>query len=207
LVAKAENELAKGEEEKSEAKQLFELSLEDNGRNRKKQLEKQKTLKEFKTAVLVVGCGHKAFGNVNIDLYTNDKTQCEVNWNPKQARNFVKSNAENILFKNETFNYVFCNHTLEHIYNPLKAIKEMAHVTKKKAYFILPSQFYESYCATHIYTWNPSTLKALLSKAFSKVETGYTNRLNSGLGLKVSVINLFYRLFRIHTEIWAICTK
>lgn len=156
--------------------------------------------------LLVIGCGHAAFGDVNIDLFIGDKTQCKYDWDPKKVRNFVLADACNLPFKENAFDYVYSSHVLEHLPNPLQAVQEMRRVCGKKTFLILPSQFLESFCPAHLYTWNPDTLKTLLSRAFKNVETGYTKRLHRGLGGKVFAINLLYRVFRVYTELWAVCS-
>ena len=39
--------------------------------------------------LLNVGCGDKAVGDVNVDLFPDDRSQCEIDWDPKKVKNFV----------------------------------------------------------------------------------------------------------------------
>lgn len=154
----------------------------------------------------MIGCGNKAFGDVNIDLYPEDRNQCSFNWDPKKVKNFVLADAQYLPFIDNAFNKIYSSHVLEHIPNPLQAVREMKRVCFDRVYLLLPSQFLAAYCPAHVYSWNPDTLKTLLRLAFENVETGYTKRLHRGLGGKVAVINLFYKIFKIYTELYAVCS-
>lgn len=159
---------------------------------------------KLKKNLLIIGCGNKAIGNVNIDLHPYDLTQCMRKWNPHKIEYYITATAEELPFPNKSFNYIIATHVIEHIENPIKAMKEMSRVCTKKTILITPSQYGNYYCSTHLYSWNINTLKASMLKAFPKVKTGYTNKFHANYTTKDYIFNILYHIFRINTEIYGI---
>lgn len=87
---------------------------------------------EGKTALKVAKKCKKVYG---IDIAKNAFTQSKS----KAPKNvvFKKMNLENLKFKNNTFDKIFCIETLEHVLHPKKAIKEMKRVLKKQGILVL----------------------------------------------------------------------
>jgi SAM-dependent methyltransferase len=52
---------------------------------------------------------------------------------------------EDIPVANNHFDWGFCSHTIEHLYDMPKALKEMARVTRNMVYFICPMEHSESF--------------------------------------------------------------
>lgn len=50
----------------------------------------------------------------------------------------VLGDVENLQFGDSSFDYIFCFQTLEHLYNPLKALSEIGRVVKKRAFISIP---------------------------------------------------------------------
>lgn len=126
--------------------------------------------------ILDVGCGSNPHGDVNIDAHPNNKNQCWEEWNPKNVKNFILTDAHKLPFRKEVFSKVLCIHTLEHLQNPLAALNEMKYIVNGTLDLRVPSEYNTDKTKTHLYTWNPDTLKNLLEKVFNYVETGYTSR-------------------------------
>jgi len=87
---------------------------------------------------LDVGCGHKPHGDVNVDLYP-DITFHRINDRPlitRRIKNLVRADAQYLPFQNESFETVFSQATLDHIPNPVKMIREMLRVAKKKVVIV-----------------------------------------------------------------------
>lgn len=157
--------------------------------------------------LLNVGCGHKAVGDVNVDLFPDDRSQCGIDWEPKKVKNFVLADVCFLPFRDNVFSGTYASHVLEHVVNPLLATKELSRVCFGECVFVMPSEFHEDSTVTHLFTWNPFSLKNLMKRSFKNVETGYTKRLHNGLGPKVFFINLLYRIFNVRSEIFAICSN
>lgn len=85
--------------------------------------------------LLVVGCGEGIEAAILAQRLDAKVVGIDVEDNfDKEARKFAAletGDAENLLFKNETFDFVFSYHALEHIQNPKKALKEIHRVLKK----------------------------------------------------------------------------
>lgn len=96
--------------------------------------------------ILDIGCGNgyilaklKALGYANL-------TGCDiVNEMADTTIPFVKGNIENLPFKNEEFDIVLCNHTIEHIINSYKAVEELKRICKDKLILVTPRQRYFRY--------------------------------------------------------------
>lgn len=108
--------------------------------------------------ILDVGCGSNPSGDVNCDL--------------KRGRVNIICDAEHLPFKDKAFVTVYSSHCLEHIQQPLAALREFQRV----ATFIVlkvPNADYNrnGWCEDqgHLYTWNSRSLTNLLSYVFRKV--------------------------------------
>jgi ubiquinone/menaquinone biosynthesis C-methylase UbiE len=53
---------------------------------------------------------------------------------------FIESNVEKLPFKNKSFDTVIATHTIEHVLEPEKVVKEMRRVAKKKIIIVVPRQ-------------------------------------------------------------------
>lgn len=85
--------------------------------------------------LLVVGCGDGIEAAILAQKLKAKVVGIDVENNfDKEALRFAAletGDAENLLFKDETFDFVFSYHALEHIENPKKALKEIHRVLKK----------------------------------------------------------------------------
>lgn len=85
--------------------------------------------------LLVVGCGEGIEAAILAQRLDAKVVGIDVEDNfDTEARKFAAletGDAENLLFKDETFDFVFSYHALEHIANPKKALKEIHRVLKK----------------------------------------------------------------------------
>lgn len=85
--------------------------------------------------LLVVGCGEGIEAAILAQRLDAKVVGIDVENNfDKEASKFAAletGDAENLLFKDETFDFVFSYHALEHIQNPKKALKEIHRVLKK----------------------------------------------------------------------------
>ena len=96
--------------------------------------------------ILDVGCGDRPKGNVNLDCVhsqSSDFFESERKINPKRAPNFVLGDAYHLPFRNNAFETVLCHHTLEHLENPVSALKELVRVTSNTLEIIVPFRSHE----------------------------------------------------------------
>jgi len=141
---------------------------------------------------LDVGCDANPKGDVNIDIY--DKNQCVNNWNPKKVANFVLASADSLPFKDEAFESLVCNHTIEHLSDPLKALCEFKRICNGTVVIRTPSQYNADRAPSHLFTWNQFTFSNLLKKVFPNVSVKYARLY---LPLKYSDRKLTYALINI----------
>lgn len=90
-----------------------------------------------KDYVLDVGGGDKPFwrANVILDKYLVTKSQSQrFTGMPtvlRKGQTIVEGDAQNMPFKTDCFDFVFCSHLLEHVIDPAKTILEIMRVGKK----------------------------------------------------------------------------
>ncbi|MEX2738972.1 MAG: methyltransferase domain-containing protein [Candidatus Wukongarchaeota archaeon] len=160
---------------------------------------------------LDVGCGANPHGDVNVDAFPLDRTQCAEAWMPKKVRNFVLADAHFLPFREKVFDSVRCDHVLEHLYSPILALKEMRRVCKGNVVLRVPSHFSFDPTKTHIYTWNPLSLKHLTRLVFGKVEVGFTSRMDfltrGKLGKWIPLLNILLPKIGILRELYAYCSE
>lgn len=164
-------------------------------------MKKGKTIKND-MKVLDVGCGARPKGDVNVDLYPNNKQQCKESYNPKRIRNFVIADAENLPFKTKCFLKVYAIHVCEHLKNPFKALHEFNRVGKI-IYIRVPSPYDPHLSKAHLYTWDCVTLRNLLTKVFRNVKISYASRAIRFHGKAIPLLRLLTN--RYPQEIKAIC--
>jgi SAM-dependent methyltransferase len=160
--------------------------------------------------VLDVGCGATPKGDVNVDLFPNDIKQCGVSWNPKNVKNFVLADAENLPFKDKSFEVLLAFHVLEHLKNPLKALHEWKRVADVVTIKV-PSPYHIESTPSHFFTWNTFTLWNLLKQVFKNTEICYTDKINVFDGRITGRIPMMKFVFdrfilkRFPIEIKAVC--
>lgn len=113
---------------------------------------------------------------------------------------FVLGDAQNIPFKNKSFDLVVCYETLEHLINPLEALREIKRVLKSDGVALIAMDsgsllfqivwwFWEKtkgkvWQGAHINPYNHSTLETVIKKAGFKIKL----KQFSHLGMEVSFL-------------------
>src|SRR6187551_3814150 len=82
--------------------------------------------------VLDVGSGHNPHprANVIVDKFTDDNYHRAADIKVLGNQKFINADGENLPFKDKEFDYVICNHVLEHVDNPTKFLSELSRVGK-----------------------------------------------------------------------------
>lgn len=124
--------------------------------------------------IIDVGCGNSPKGYVNLDKCFNINKYINkgIEMNPKNYKNFIIADAENLPIKNSCFEIVYSSHLIEHILIPSKALKEFNRISKNIIIIIIPKSIdnVSSEHPTHLYSWNYLTFKNLLEMFFNDVK-------------------------------------
>ena len=90
--------------------------------------------------MLDVGSGHNPHprANVVVDKYVDDNYHRAGDIKILNKQEFISADGENLPFKDKEFDYVICNHVLEHVDNTIKFLAELSRVGKR-GYIETPS--------------------------------------------------------------------
>lgn len=98
-------------------------------------------MKGFNT--LDVGCGISPRGEVNVDLYLTPESRGFGFINPKRTKNFVLASVNNLPFRPDTFEIVYCFDCIEHTgVKPIQALKELIRVSKDRIEVLVPHRYH-----------------------------------------------------------------
>ena len=145
---------------------------------------------------LYVGCGevnlihYLALQNAIGPLLAVDLDNQKLNlakWRHPDCT-YLNADVKNLIFKDNTFDYVIASEVLEHIPAPIEAMREIQRVAKKDAYFIfsVPHEPFFRWCnvvrgkywkrggrtPTHVNFWMLSEFKKFIS-SFVEIEEVY----------------------------------
>ncbi len=129
--------------------------------------------------VLDVGCGKgtylKEIHKIRPDLKLYGVDIGEVEEFLPEYINFKKSSGDNLPFKKETFDFIFCMHVLEHVLNPHSFMIEFNRLLKNGGYIYIEMPYYKRAFIpdgnmnfwsdpTHIRPYNYASIKRLLEE-------------------------------------------
>ncbi len=83
--------------------------------------------------VLEVGGGHDPHprSNVVVDKFIDSNFHRSGNIKVLRHQTFMQADGENLPFEDNEFDYVICNHVLEHVDNPVRFMQEQSRVAKR----------------------------------------------------------------------------
>ena len=87
----------------------------------------------------------------------------------------VQAFLEELPFKNKSFDTIVCAHTLEHVKDLKKSVKELKRVARKRLIIVVPEQEYSEY-TTDLHTQFFPTKKALIGTISTAGIAGYKCR-------------------------------
>jgi ubiquinone/menaquinone biosynthesis C-methylase UbiE len=151
--------------------------------------------------ILDVGCDSHPKGHVNIDVNRTITKQ-------KHIPNFILADAQNLPFRDKCFSLIYSSHVIEHLPNPLQALREWKRVAGSVEIYT-PSAFDLDQTKDHIYTWNLFTFKNILSIVFKNVTVGNTSAptvLHGRLGKYLPILNLMLAKLGFRRELKAFCS-
>ncbi len=83
------------------------------------------------------------------------------------AKGVAYGDIQNLKFRNNFFDITICSEVLEHVDNPLKAIKELKRVTKKRLIISVPNEPWFTFWRLMI--WEKEHIWAIRPKVFKKI--------------------------------------
>ena len=125
------------------------------------------------------------------------------------------ADAQNLPFRDNSFEIVYASHILEHLTNPFKALSEFKRVSKNFVVVKVPNASYED-CVyimslEHLFSWTETTFKQFLKKVFSQVKVSGVLRYKSehrGFKHKLATIKFYIiSLFWKTNELIGVCEK
>jgi len=79
-------------------------------------------------------------GGVDFNIHQRLKERFKiVSCDVRGGKDVVKSDVQNLMFKNKSFDIVTCLEVLEHVPNPVKAISELKRVCKHRLIVTVPN--------------------------------------------------------------------
>jgi SAM-dependent methyltransferase len=104
--------------------------------------------------VLEVGGGHdpNPRSNVIVDKFIDTNYHRSGNIKVLMNQEFVQAEGESLPFGDKEFDYVICNHVLEHVEDPIKFLKEQSRVAKR-GYLEVPSLIGEYLAPKKSHRW------------------------------------------------------
>ena len=137
-------------------------------------LEPEPTLEKIGRArdkiILDVGCGSRPRGTLNLDLFHGTSKHHKFDYDPRYIENFVNGDGAQLPYRDKSVDIIVSNHCLEHILNPLEAVKDWKRVARKKVIITVPNNPVISEHPAHLYSWSLVSFKNFLSKIFPEVK-------------------------------------
>jgi len=89
--------------------------------------------------VVDVGCGSD--GNYSFHPFLDANVFVDRDKPTRKIGNFIIADVYHLPFGNDVFETVCCSHVLEHLDNPIKAIKELLRISKKHVIVKTPHRY------------------------------------------------------------------
>jgi len=121
---------------------------------------------------LDIGCGTEPKGDVNCDLFKGITPHLIRNEPivPKEIPNFIQCDVVHLPFPDHTFDVVNASEVIEHLENPILALREMKRVSKRLVTLDVPNlrRLTPEDNRFHLYSWSDETLHNLLTTLFKE---------------------------------------
>jgi len=129
-----------------------------------------------KDGILEVGCGAGNIlekitgGSLLVGIDISEFILQKAGNRLKNRTTLLKADAENLPFKDGSFNKIYCSEVLEHLLRPERVVKEISRILKSEGLFILsvPNEDLINFCKQLLIQWG-------LFRIFFKSKKGYKN--------------------------------
>lgn len=113
-----------------------------------------------------IGCGSNYRGTVNIDRYTDPNPHTTQIMKPREIPNFIIADAGRLPIRSHSIKVIHCAHTLEHLEDPLQALREIARIMTGVAVLRVPNNPVTDNHHAHLFSWSETSFRNLLSRVF-----------------------------------------
>jgi SAM-dependent methyltransferase len=120
--------------------------------------------------ILDVGCGSKPWGNINLDLFQGASIHHRYDYTPKDIERFVNGDGSRLPFRDKSIDVIVSRHCLEHIPEPLRAVKDWERVARKAVVIMVPNNPTLEEYREHLYSWSVVSFKHFLEQVFPEVQ-------------------------------------
>jgi len=124
--------------------------------------------KKASPRILDVGCGSSPEGTVNLDFFVGDTPHHKQVIDPGAIPGFVQGDAHSLPFPDDSFDLCIMSHVLEHLENPLQALREAARVAPRLIVRV-PNNPTSREHPEHLYSWSRTSLGNLLRRVYDEV--------------------------------------
>lgn len=110
--------------------------------------------------ILEIGCSKEpTTDNLRLDIVRQEG-----------MNNFVQASGLFLPFRSQTFDWVYCFHTLEHLERPTFLLKEIRRVSKNGTIIRVPYRMFGHGCRGHLSSFTPSWFRKAFPKDFVRTE-------------------------------------
>ena len=120
-------------------------------------------------SILDVGCGTRPKGTVNLDLYHDMNPHHRYEYKLKQVKNFTIAEGTQLPYRDKSFDIVYVSHLLEHLENPVEAVKEWKRVARRYVVVNVPNNPTLEEFPMHLYSWSRTSLRSFMLLCFEDV--------------------------------------
>ena len=95
---------------------------------------------------------------MNLDLNQGNSEHHRFNYDSRKIRNFTNGDGTSLPYRDKSFDIVVARHVLEHIPEPLKALREWKRVARNRVIVMVPNNPTTEDHETHLYAWSQPAL-------------------------------------------------
>jgi len=156
---------------------------------------------------LDVGCGKFNSTHAGEHKFFQQEDMIHLDIEKHAYHNDIQGTVYNLPFADKTFKVCYLRHVLEHLENPIMALKELKRVSEL-VIIQVPNASYSKFKLEHeehLFSWNYSTLNNLLAKVFDNFEVFTSKRYNANRTYLKKIVFAIACLFLKENELTAIC--
>jgi SAM-dependent methyltransferase len=143
--------------------------------------------------ILDIGCGSKPLGTMNLDLFQEASQHHKFSYDPREIEKFVNGDGSRLPYRDNSVDIIVSRHCLEHIPEPLLAIREWERVAREEVVIMVPNNPTLEEHKAHLYSWSIVSFENFLSQVFPHAKVWANTPLNDLMRNR-----LLNRILRIH---------